>query len=145
MKFYRESVNTKNNDAITEAENINDKNSALVEDIKSSIGILEQYISNIINEPIHFDVEESIYGVRLVSKEDFADSCGVMSDVFESVKLQSFSVQVKDNYYYTSIDWAYAIKSGGHNGIDLLSAWYNHPKNPNGWIIRRPGQDIEKL
>lgn len=145
MKIVREDINTKNNNTITEAEEVNNKNLTLIEDMKSQLGVIEQYISNIIKEPVHFDMEESRYGVRLVSKEDFADSCGVMSDVFESVKLQSFSAQVKDNYYYTSIDWAFDIKSGGNNGISLLSAWYNHPKNPNGWIVRRPGQNIEIL
>lgn len=145
MKIVREDINTKNNNTITEAEEVNNKNLTLIEDMKSQLGVIEQYISNIIKKPVHFDTEESRYGVRLVSKEDFADSCGVMSDVFESVKLQSFSAQVKDNYYYTTIDWAYGIKSGGHNGISLLSAWYNHPKNPNGWIVRRPGQNIEIL
>ena len=145
MKIVREDINTKNNNTITETEEVNNKNLTLLEDMESQLKILEQYISNIINEPIHFDIEESRYGVSLVSKEDFADSCGVMSDVFESVKLQSFSVQVKDNYYYTSIDWAYAIKSGGHNGIGLLSAWYNHPKNPNGWIVKRYDSDYEEL
>lgn len=145
MKFYTESVNTKNNNTITEAEEVTSKNLTLIEDMKSQLIVLEQYLSNIIKKPVHFDIEESTYGVRLVSKEDFADSCGVMSDVYESVKLQSFSVQVKDNYYFTALDWSYNIKAGGHNGIDFLRAWYNHPKNPNSWMILRYGHDIEKL
>ena len=145
MKFFRENVNTKNNNTITEAEEVNSKNSTLVKDMKSQLKVLEQYIFNIIKEPIHFDVEETKYGLELVSKEDFADSCGVMSDVYRSVKLRTFSMQVKDNYYYTSLDWRYSIKEGGHNGVHFLEVWYNHPKNPNAWIVRRPGQDIEKL
>lgn len=113
--------------------------------MESQLKVLEQYISNIIKEPVNFDLQESRYGIRLVSKEDFADSCGVMSNVYESVKLQSFSVQVNNNYYYTSLDWSYITKTGGHNSIDFIRIWYNHPKNPNGWIVSRNGQDIEKL
>lgn len=145
MKFYRESVNTKNNNTITEAEEANSKNLTLLEDMESSLRVLEQYISNMIKKPVHFDIEESSYGVTFVSKEDFADSCGVMSDIFESVKLQSFDLQLDNNCYYTIIDWVYGTKSGGHNSINLLSVWYNHSKNLNGWIVRRPGQGIEKL
>lgn len=145
MIFFRESVNTKNNNTITEAEDFDNGNSTLVEDIKSSIGILEQYISNIINEPIHFDVEESIYGITLVSKEDFADSCGVMSDVYKSVKLETFNKEVKDNCYYTSLDWTFEYKIGGSTGTEFLRVWYNHPENPNGWIVKRHGQRIKKL
>ena len=145
MKFFRENVNTKNNNTITEAEEVDSKNLNLVEDMKSQLKILEQYIFNIIKEPVHFDVNEDIFGPELVCKEDFANSCGVMSDVYESVKLQSFSRQIKDNYYYTSLDWRYSIKEGGHNGIHFLEVLYNHPENPNAWIVRRYGKKMEKL
>ena len=147
MKFIKEQVNTKSKsiNTITEAEEVDSENSTLVEDMKSQLKVLERYIFNIIKEPVHFDIEETKYGPELVSKEDFADSCGVMSDVYRSVKLRTFSMQVKDNYYYTSLDWRYSIKEGGHNGVHFLEVWYNHPKNPNAWIVRRPGQDIEKL
>ena len=145
MKFYREFVNTKNNNTITEAEEVDSDNSTLVEDMKSQLKVLEQYIFNIIKEPVHFDIEETKYGPELVSKEDFADSCGVMSDVYESVKLESFSRQIKDNYYYTSLHWQFKYKEGGHNGTEFLRVWYNHPKNPYGWIVERHGSDYEKL
>ena len=78
MKFFRENVNTKNNNTITEAEEVDSKNLNLVEDMKSQLKILEQYIFNIIKEPIHFDVEENKFGPELVSKEDFADSCAAV-------------------------------------------------------------------
>ena len=147
MKFIKEQVNTKSKsiDTITEAEEVDSENSTLVENMKSQLRVLERYIFNIIKEPIHFDVEETKYGPEIVSKEDFADSCGVMSDVYESVKLESFSRQIKDNYYYTSLHWQFKYRDGGQNGTEFLRVWYNHPKNPNAWIVRRPGQDIEKL
>lgn len=147
MKFIKEEVNTKSKsiNTITEAEEVDSDNSTLVEDMKSQLKVLEQYIFNIIKEPIHFDVEETKYGPELVSKENFANSCGVMSDVYESVKLQSFSRHIKDNYYYTDLDWQFKYKEGGHNGTDFLSVWYNHPENPNAWIVRRYGKKMEKL
>ena len=147
MKFIKEQVNTKSKsiDTITEAEEVDSENSTLIEDMKSQLKVLERYIFNIIKEPIHFDVNEDKYGPELVSKEDFANSCGVMSDVYESVKLESFSRQIKDNYYYTSLHWQFKYKDGGQNGTEFLRVWYNHPKHPNGWLVRRPGQDIEKL
>lgn len=145
MKFFRENVNTKNNNTITEAEEVDSKNSALIEDMKSQLKVLERYIFNIIKEPVHFDVEETKYGPEIVSKEDFADSCGVMSSVYESVKLESFSRQIKDNYYYTSLHWQFKYKNGGQNGTEFLRVWYNHPKNPNGWVVKRYGSDYEEL
>lgn len=113
--------------------------------MKSQLKVLEQYIFNIIKEPIHFDVEESKYGPELVSKEDFADSCGVMSDVYRSVKLRTFSMQLRENYYYTSLDWQFEDKTGGRNGIEFLRVWYNHPENPGGWVVKKHGEEIEKL
>ena len=145
MKFFRENVNTKNNNTITEAEEVDSENSTLIEDMKSQLKVLERYIFNIIKEPVHFDIEETKYGPELVSKEDFADSCGVMSDVYESVKLESFSRQIKDNYYYTSLHWQFKYKDGGQNGTEFLRVWYNHPKHPNGWIVERHGSDYEEL
>lgn len=147
MKFIKEQVNTKSKsiNTITEAEEVDSDNSTLVEDIKSSIAILEQYIYNIIKEPVHFDIEETKYGPELVSKEDFADSCGVMSDVYRSVKLETFNKKVKDNCYYTSLDWTFEYKIGGQNGTEFLRVWYNHPKNPNSWIVERHGSDYEEL
>ena len=147
MKFIKEQVNTKSKsiDTITEAEEVDSENSTLIEDMKSQLKVLEQYIFNIIKEPIHFDVNEDKFGPELVCKEDFANSCGVMSDVYESVKLQSFSRQITDNYYYTSLDWQFEYKEGGHNGIEFLRVWYNHPENPNAWIVKRYGKKMEKL
>lgn len=147
MKFIKEEVNTKSKsiDTITEAEEVDSNNSTLVEDMKSQLKVLEQYIFNIIKEPVHFDVNEDKFGPELVSKENFADSCGVMSSVYESVKLQSFSRHIKDNYYYTRLDWQFKYKAGGHNGTELLEVWYNHPKNPNGWIVKRYDSDYEEL
>ena len=147
MKFIKEQVNTKSKsiDTITEAEEVDSDNSTLVEDMKSQLKVLEQYIFNIIKEPVHFDVNEDKFGPELVCKEDFANSCGVMSDVYESVKLQSFSRQITDSYYYTSLDWQFEYKEGGHNGIEFLRVWYNHPENPYAWIVNRYGKKMEKL
>ena len=147
MKFIKEQVNTKSKsiDTITEAEEVDSENSTLVEDMKSQLKVLEQYIFNIIKEPVHFDVNEDKFGPELVCKEDFANSCGVMSDVYESVKLQSFSRQIINNYYYTSLDWQFEYKEGGHNGIEFLRVWYNHPESPNAWIVKRYGKKMEKL
>lgn len=147
MKFIKEQVNTKSKsiDTITEAEEVDSNNSTLVEDMKSQLRVLERYIFNIIKEPVHFDIEETKYGPELVSKEDFADSCGVMSDVYESVKLESFSRQIKDNYYYTSLHWQFKYKNGGQNGTEFLRVWYNHPKNPDSWIVERRGSVYEEL
>ena len=147
MKFIKEEVNTKSKctDTITEAEEVDSENSTLVEDMKSQLKVLEQYIFNIIKEPVHFDVNEGKFGPELVSKEDFANSCGVMSDVYESVKLESSSRHIKDNYYYTSLAWRFKYKDGGHNGTQFLSVWYNHPENPNAWIVKRYGKKMEKL
>ena len=147
MKFIKEQVNTKSKpiDTITEAEEVDSDNSTLVEDMRSQLRVLERYIFNIIKEPVHFDIEETKYGPELVSKEDFADSCGVMSDVYESVKLESFSRQIKDNYYYTSLHWQFKYKNGGQNGTEFLRVWYNHPKNPDSWIVERRGSVYEEL
>ena len=147
MKFIKEEVTTKSKsiDTITEAEEVDDKNSTLVEDMKSQLKVLEQYIFNIIKEPVHFDVNEDKFGPELVCKEDFANSCGVMSDVYESVKLQSFSRQITNNYYYTSLDWQFEYKEGGHNGIEFLRVGYNQPENPKAWIVKRYGKKMEKL
>lgn len=145
MKIFREDVNTKNNTTITEAEDFDSGNPTLIEDMKSQLKVLERYIFNIIKEPVHFDIEETKYGPELVSKEDFADSCGVMSDVYESVKLESFSRQIKDNYYYTSLHWQFKYKNGGQNGTEFLRVWYNHPKNPDSWIVERRGSVYEEL
>ena len=41
MKFFRENVNTKNNNTITEAEEVDSENSTLVEDMKSQLRVLE--------------------------------------------------------------------------------------------------------
>ena len=50
MKIFREDVNTKNNTTITEAEEVDSKNSTLIEDMKSQLRVLERYIFNIIKE-----------------------------------------------------------------------------------------------
>ena len=48
MKIFRENVNTKNNNTITEAEEVDSENSALIEGMKSQLKVLERYIFNII-------------------------------------------------------------------------------------------------
>ena len=57
-------------------------------------------------------------------------------------KIRTF---IKDNYYYTSLRWQFKYKDGGQNGTEFLRVWYNHPKNPNGWIVERQGSVYEEL
>lgn len=64
--------------------------------------------------------------IEIVS-EELVDKVGIMGACFKSVKLNTFSSRIVidketlEPYWWGTIDFRYEEKSGGSNGIDVLS------------------------
>lgn len=86
------------------------------------------------------EVEKSYggYTIKAFSKE-LRDKCGVMSEVFDTVKIDLFnSVITTDKntgelYFWCTPHFKYRIKDGGRNGIEICTAVFTEK---DGWSIR---------
>jgi len=72
--------------------------------------------------------------IKVSSKEDFSKKCGVMSSVYDWVKLGNFGGGLtEDGHYWLLLNFSWTYKSGGSNSTELVTAWWNFAKKK--WIF----------
>jgi hypothetical protein len=82
----------------------------------------EAAIASEIGVPVHFEIEVNEKGVRIKSKEDFKDHCGVMSSIYEEVRICNFGGGFLEDtrYFRFPVHWQFSYKAGGSNGTGLI-------------------------
>ena len=100
-------------------------------------GLYEEVRKRVNDEKINFELKTTINNERnelrigIVSKENLKDRCGIMSNLYESVKIETFNSALsatKDGeiYYWCSMEFRYQFKDGGSNGTTILYANYKN-------------------
>lgn len=101
------------------------------------VSLYKEIRKRVNDENISFELKTTINNERnelriaIVSKEDLKDRCGIMSNLYESVKLETFNSAVCTDkegkiYYWCTIEFRFSYKDGGSNGADILKAVYKN-------------------
>lgn len=113
---------------------------SLIADDKYDIDIkpLEDKISSMVGVSIKLDheVAKTRSGEEYIKikSPNLVDKTGVFRPALKEVYIEEFGGGLKDNVFWISIHFVYKIKSGGSNGMDLLTAWYDI--NTKKWQFR---------
>lgn len=78
------------------------------------------------------------YYYNVSMDENLADKCGIMSEIFESVKLDLFNSDIYINKetnkmsFYCTPSFSYSMKKGGFNSLTICAASFTTEK---GWRV----------
>lgn len=100
-------------------------------------GLYEEVRKRVNDKNISFETkiivnnERNELRIGLVSKENLKDRCGIMSNLYESVKIETFNSALSTTedgeiYYWCSMEFRYQFKDGGSNGATILYANYKN-------------------
>lgn len=65
----------------------------------------------------------------MVISQELANQTGIFEEVMKSCKIKTFGSSINSQgssfVWWQTVNYSFSYKSGGSNGCDLLTAWYN--------------------
>lgn len=92
---------------------------------------LEKEVSRRIGVSVKFKLrtEKRRKEYLVVTSQELAHKTGIFEEVMKSCVMETFnsavSTEESDYVWWQTINYSFSYKSGGSNGTDLLTAWYN--------------------